>query len=423
MTGWNSGLTPLIHKLMRRRTPDVDAQSLEKIRSELNELLERTGDIFVLHRAGRGYKDLAADFKLSESTVEKRIARAVLWLMDQGPDGTRMIRIAHESARQEGRIRAEAASWFARRHGSDRSAATEEEWSLWLSKDPDHAAQFKIAASVWNDPGQYLRKSTRRRIERPVLVTFTAILVLAAAGGVIGYLQPITLSTGRGERLSQTLADGTQVELNTDTQIAVRYGARQREIALQSGEIYLNVIKHEPRPFVVVAGDRKVVAMGTSFVVHRDDSSATPLTVIVIEGRVMIWPAGTRDSSQTPGNSQAIVLNAGERARFRHDGSPIVDKPPVGRVTSWKEGVLTFSDTPLAEAVQQFNRYSTIRFAVGSSEVGSIPINGVYWTEDVLSFLRIVTRAQHLKLQVQGDDLILEPVRSAGSGEKENPAH
>src|SRR5579863_8749214 len=113
MTGWNSGL----HKLMRRRPPAPDAQSLEKIRSALNELLERTGDIFVSRRTGRSYKELAADFKLSESTVEKRIARAVLWLMDRRPDGTRMIRIAHESARQrEGRIREEAASWLARRH-------------------------------------------------------------------------------------------------------------------------------------------------------------------------------------------------------------------------------------------------------------------------------------------------------------------
>ena len=409
---------------MRRRPPAPDAQSLEKIRSALNELLERTGDIFVSRRTGRSYKELAADFKLSESTVEKRIARAVLWLMDRRPDGTRMIRIAHESARQrEGRIREEAASWLARRHGSDRSAATEEEWSLWLSKDPDHAAQFRIAASVWNDPGLYLRESTRRSIARPVLVTFAAILVLAAAGGVIWYWQPITLSTGRGERLSQTLADGTQVELNTDTRIAVRYGERQREIALQSGEIYLNVIKHEPRPFVVIAGDRKVVATGTSFAVHRDDSSATPLTVIVIDGSVTIWPTGAGDSSQTPGHSQAIILNAGERARFRHDGSLLVDKPPVGKVTSWKEGLLTFADTPLAEAVQEFNRYSPNRIAVGSPEVGSIQINGVYWTEDVLSFLRTVTRAQHLKLQVQGDDLILEPVRSAGSGEKENPGN
>jgi RNA polymerase sigma factor (sigma-70 family) len=57
-------------------------ERLNEIRGALNELLEGTGDIFVLHRAGFSYKELATAFKLSESTIEKRIARAMLWLMD-----------------------------------------------------------------------------------------------------------------------------------------------------------------------------------------------------------------------------------------------------------------------------------------------------------------------------------------------------
>ena len=62
-------------------------QRLNEIRGALNRLLEGTGDIFVLHRAGYSYKELAAMFKFSESTIEKRIARAMLWLMDQKESG------------------------------------------------------------------------------------------------------------------------------------------------------------------------------------------------------------------------------------------------------------------------------------------------------------------------------------------------
>jgi transmembrane sensor len=331
-----------------------------------------------------------------------------------------MNRTTRESPRQrERRIRAEAAAWFARRHGADRDAATEEGLQLWLSEDPDHSVQFKRAASVWNHPAQCLRKSTRRGIERPVLATFAAILTLTAVvGGVFFYLKPTTLSTGMGERLSQTLTDGTQVELNTDTHITVRYGVRQREIVLQSGEIYLNVIKHERRPFVVVAGDRKVVATGTSFVVRRDDSSIAPLTVTLIEGCVMISPTDTRDSAQTPGAYQATILNAGERARFRPDGPPLVDNPSLGDVTSWREGELIFADTPLSEAVQEFNRYSLNRIAVKSPKAESIRVNGIFRTEDSLSFIRTVAQDHHMTLQVQGDELILESVPPGSSIKK-----
>jgi transmembrane sensor len=329
-------------------------------------------------------------------------------------------RKTRESPRQrERRIRAEAAVWFARRHGSDRTAATEAGWRRWLSEDAAHEAEYKIVVDLWNDPTQCVRKSTRPGIERPVLATVTVVLALAVLVGVFHWI-PTTLSTGIGGRLSRILADGTQIELNTDTHIAVRYRARQREIDLQSGEIYLNVIKHEPRPFVVVAGDRKVVATGTSFVVRRDDSSVTPLTVTLVEGYVMITPADTRDSSRAQGTYRTIILNAGERARFRHDGPPMVDKPSIDKVTSWKDGELTFADTPLIEAVQEFNRYSVNRITVRSPEAESILVNGVFRTEDSLSFIRTVAEKQHMSLQVQGDELILESARSGSSGKEEN---
>jgi transmembrane sensor len=335
-----------------------------------------------------------------------------------------MNRITQESSRQrEQRIRAEAAVWLARLHGSDRSAATEAGWRRWMSEDTAHAAQYKIAVDLWNDPAQCLRKSTRRGIERPVLATFTAILVVAVVAGLIVYWKPITLSTGRGERLTQTLADGTRVELNTDTQINVRYGAHQREIVLQSGEVYFHVTKHEPRPFVVVAGDRKVVATGTSFVVRRDDSSVTPLTVILIDGCVMIRQTDTPDSLQTRGGSEATLLNAGDRARFRRYGDPIVDTPPLDKVTSWRQGALSFADTPLLEAVREFNRYGLYRITVRSSQADSIRVNGVFQTEDSLSFIQNVARAQHMRLRAQGDELILESAPSGGSDKNENPTN
>jgi transmembrane sensor len=117
------------------------------------------------------------------------------------------------------------------------------------------------------------------------------------------------------------------------------------------------------------------------------------------------------------------MLNAGERARFRRDGTSVVDKPSLEKVTSWKDGELNFSDTPLLEAVREFNRYSLNRITVRSPMAGSIKVNGVFRTEDSLSFIRTVAYAQHMRVQVQGDDLILESIPSAGSGEKENTSN
>jgi transmembrane sensor len=98
----------------------------------------------------------------------------------------------------------------------------------------------------------------------------------------------------------------------------------------------------------------------------------------------------------------------------------MVDKPSLDKVTSWKEGALTFEDTPLPEAVREFNRYSLNRITVRSPEAESILVNGVFRTEDSLSFIRTVAQNQHMRLQVQGDEWILEAAPSDGSGEKEH---
>ena len=60
------------------------------------------------------------------------------------------------------------------------------------------------------------------------------------------------------------LNDGTQVSLNANSRVVVQYDDQVRKVTLTRGEALFNVIKHQLRPFVVIVGDRKVVAMGTS---------------------------------------------------------------------------------------------------------------------------------------------------------------
>ena len=62
-------------------------QRLIEIRDRLNALRKWTGDIFMAQRDGYTYKEIAAEFGLSESAIEKRIALAVLWLMEQREPG------------------------------------------------------------------------------------------------------------------------------------------------------------------------------------------------------------------------------------------------------------------------------------------------------------------------------------------------
>ncbi len=207
------------------------------------------------------------------------------------------------------RIRAQAALWVTELHGPDRDADLEATVKRWIADDPRHAAAFELATEAWqksgNLPGHLPMRAegspsrARRRVPRPVLACLGA---LTAALMVAIYLsRDGTLTTGPGEQRTVELSDGTQVSLNANSRVLVQYDERVRRVTLAAGEALFTVTKHQPRPFVVVIGDRKVIAMGTSFVVRREEPTGSAFAITLVEGRVAVEPVSWPDA--LPGNS------------------------------------------------------------------------------------------------------------------------
>src|ERR1700693_1041322 len=193
-------------------------------------------------------------------------------------------------------IRAEAASWVTELHGPDRNADLEERVRRWIAEDPRHAAAFELATEAWQRSGDlpaFLPKRTRPRATGKALAGMA--ILCAAIVSAISFLRDPTLITGPGEQRTVELSDGTQVSLNANSRVVVQYDDRVRKVTLTSGEALFNVTKHQPRPFVVVIGDRKVIAMGTSFVVRREEPAGSAFAVTLVEGRVAIEPISWPD--------------------------------------------------------------------------------------------------------------------------------
>lgn len=312
------------------------------------------------------------------------------------------------------RAHAEAAAWIALLHSPERNAAIESGLRRWIAEDPSHAIAWEQATELWNEAAtisrsrswRVARKAPPRGIPRPV---FASVFVglLAAGWALYQYLQQGALSTAIGEQKMVTLQDGSRVELNTDSRLLVSYDPRVRTVVLKSGEAYFNVA-HESRPFVVLVGDRKVIAVGTSFTVRRDPLAGDIVTVTLIEGKVAVAPIGASNTLSQAPTSQATVLTAGERLRLHRRAPPTLDVPSVDKVTGWMRGQLVFDHTPLEEAAAEFNRYSPARISVASPAVGQIPVGGIFRISDAKSFARAVAAAHHLRLVMHDDELLLE---------------
>ena len=86
--------------------------------------------------------------------------------------------------------------------------------------------------------------------------------------------------TGVGERSQVVLADGSQVQLNSNSALDVKFDDQQRVIELLKGEMWVEVAKDAQRPFVVRTDQGTATALGTRFLVQRAVDGSTVVTVI-----------------------------------------------------------------------------------------------------------------------------------------------
>jgi transmembrane sensor len=306
------------------------------------------------------------------------------------------------------RIRAQAALWVTELHSPDRDAALEERLRRWIAEDPRHAAAFELATEAWQRSGDlpaFLPKRARPKVSGKALA---GMAILCAAIISASYLlRDPTLVTGPGEQRTVELSDGTQVSLNANSRVVIQYDDRVRKLTLSSGEVLFNVLKHQLRPFVVIVGDQKIIAMGTSFLVRRDQPTGSAFAVTLVEGRVAIEPISWPDVLPSEPVSGLKLLNAGERLQFADDATEKRDSPSIERVTAWRRGQLIFDDTSLSEAAAEFNRYGHDKIRIDSPVLGKLRVGGVFRIGDPSSFAQAMASAYHLRIINHGDTIVL----------------
>ena len=307
-------------------------------------------------------------------------------------------------------IRAQAAVWVTDLHGPERSSALEEDLRRWLAEDPKHAEAFELATEAWQRSGNLQAPLAKRPLKSRLVGTY-AVAIAAALALVIAttfyLLADPALSTGYAEQKTVELSDGTEVTLNANSRVLVDYTDRARQVALTQGEALFNVPKNQSRPFVVLIGSRKVIALGTSFEVRREDSRDASFTVTLIEGRVAVEPLTAPNLLPVRPGDAITLLSPGQRLRFAANAPDALDSPPIDKVTAWQRGQLIFEDTSLREAAKEFNRYSKRRLNIDGSVPGTLRVGGVFRIGDPDSFARAMANAHQLRILESQDEIKL----------------
>ncbi len=232
-----------------------------------------------------------------------------------------------------------------------------------------------IGLHRWRLPTTAERSRNKRRRRAVRAAWLAAAAVLAGIGSIELWLHlpADEYVTGVGEQRKVLLADGSLVHLNTDTRIAIDYTPEHRDVRLIKGEALFIIAPDPVRPFVAMAGNARVRALGTQFNL-RERTGA--VEVAVVEGLVQVSTRDTAASSPhgapsaLPADLSTTRLAAGDAARITAGGVVRAAPRPISDVISWQQRQLVFKDATLAEVAMEFNRYSKRKIQV----VGPIPV-------------------------------------------------
>jgi len=337
-----------------------------------------------------------------------------------------------------------AAQWLVRLEGQ----TTPQIWDTfqdWMDQDPRHRAAFIRLRVAWNhvdllknmrpedgtidadllaatkiNPGTIVARglepipgTQRRRAEElamPERRRVFAIAATIAAAGIVAWFGSYhlgwqTYETGVGGRQQTELADGSTLDLNTNSEVTVRISGSRRDIMLVRGEALFHVAHDPNRPFYVTAGGTVVRAVGTEFSVRLRDPEH--VDVLVAEGRVAVGAPGTDANFENPALlATAPKVSAGEAASVERNSVVVhpVRTVDLTRKLSWTSGYLAFEGETLADAAQEFNRYNQRQITITDRSILQVKVGGNFRTNDLDSFTAAVQHMYGFQVRVRSNN-------------------
>jgi transmembrane sensor len=326
----------------------------------------------------------------------------------------------------------QAAAWLARR---DRglSPVEQDEYLQWLAADPRHTeAVTQHAAALermmqlyeWQpahdtepNPDLFKPSPSAAALRWARTHRFWSAGLAAAAAVAIGFTlwvpQPGSVAVVAAhksylhvnERLA--LPDGSRVELKDGSEVVVQYSASERRVKLTGGEAHFTVWKDKARPFIVDVAGVEVRAVGTAFNVRLEAKS---VEVLVTEGRVAVDDSGVGAVVPNRPVAEPLFVSVNQRAVVALEqavAAPVVapvTAEDISRELDWQAPRLQFNETPLADAVAEFNRLNRHQLVIADPVLNALRIGGTFRPDNVEGFVRLLATTLEVSAEPAGLD-------------------
>jgi transmembrane sensor len=298
----------------------------------------------------------------------------------------------------------QAIAWLVRLTSGE---ANGEDWralEAWLEADPANMLELARLEALWaefDDKAEALKRgldamdaastvvplTLRRKVEpsfpspmRWAAAAAVALMVGGAGLAAFIHAQPTTYQTGRGEIRHIALADGSLIDLNGGSKLAVRYDGHARHVRMDDAEASFDVAKDQARPFLIAAGGEQIRVVGTAFDVTHHDGQ---VVVTVRRGVVQVARSGANGSL-----SDVIRVPAGfQLTRQDGVGGAQIKAVDPEDAFAWRGHRLIYHDQTLAFVAADLNRAFGLPIEVRGPARG-LKFSGVLVLDDETAVVR-----------------------------------
>lgn len=232
-----------------------------------------------------------------------------------------------------------------------------------------------------------------------VLIGFSAYLFLTGKIETHGY--KVAYGTSYGELKQITLPDGTEVTINSESELRVKKGFDQKNrVVYLKGEAFFDVRRKSNLPFVVRTRDLSVTALGTSFDVFAF-ANEPEVNISLKTGKVLV-------KANTRRKQDEVFLLPGEGVTYQKNTALLTTKKFNATVQmAWQNRIIAFQNADMEQVVHQLERYFGVSINTRFLPPGHWELTGEYKDPSLTNILESLSFNYGIKYKIVEGKVIL----------------
>lgn len=279
-----------------------------------------------------------------------------------------------------------------------------EEWEEFKESDPLTSAEKELLFAP-------IRKQTQPRVllnwrKQGMKIAASIAILFLTSLSVYLYTSKLEMTqlgernvvvkVGKGERVSVTLPDGTNVRLNSESVLSYQqdFGLKDRKVHL-TGEGFFDVTKSEGKHFMVNTHFLDILVLGTSFNVYTYEG-VDLVEMALVRGNVQVTTVNPPHRSVQVKPNEKIIYN-------KRTGEMQVEATSNLIETAWVSNELVFRSSHLKEVFNRVGRKYGVKFEVEDENLLKDLYTGVFDETDVANVMTILQSSFGFKYQIKED--------------------